>query len=82
MLLPLLVSVVLSTPPGPTVSDVACQSVADCWLDADSRPIKRPKKFRGKAIPQGDCGSRLQWLRNKLECSQKLCTVTYVGDRC
>jgi len=82
LLLPLLVSVVLSTPPRTTVSDVACKTVEDCWLDADAKPIKRPKKFRGKPVPRGDCGEKLMWLRHRLACEQSVCTVTAIGDRC
>ena len=80
ILLPLLASVVLSG--SPIVSDVPCETVADCWLDADSKPIARPKKFRGKPVPHGDCGRKIQWLRNKLSCEQNLCTVLNIGDRC
>ena len=76
MLAALLVALVLSADPVP------CQTVADCWLDADSRPIARPKKLRGKPIPKGDCGRKLQWLRHKLACEQNVCTVTNVGDGC
>lgn len=82
LLLPLLVSVVLSSEPTTTVSEVACQSVSDCWLDEDSKPIARPKKFRGKPVPRGDCGKKLQWLRNKLACEENVCTVTHIGDKC
>ena len=82
MLLLGLLMTVLSAEPNVTVSDVACQSVGDCWLDADSKPIARPKKLRGKPIPGGDCGARLQWLRNKLACEKSVCVVRNIGDRC
>lgn len=81
LLLPILVSLVLAQPKT-TVSDVSCQTVADCWIDADAKPIERPKKYRGKAIPRGDCSKKLLWLRNKLTCEQNLCTVTHIGDKC
>ena len=82
-MLPLLVVLVLSTDPRVKVSQVACQSVAECWLDADSKPIARPKKLRGKPVPRGDCsGKKLQWLRNRLACEENLCTVTFIGDKC
>ncbi len=80
LLLPLLVSVVLSA--SPIISDVPCQSVADCWLDAASKPIARPKKLRGKPVPRGDCGKNLQWLRTRLTCEQRVCTALVIGDRC
>ncbi len=82
ILLPLLMSVVLSADPKTTISDVPCQTVADCWLDADAKPIKRAKKLKGKAIPHGDCGSKLLWLRNKLSCEENVCVVKLIGDKC
>ncbi|MBS1151739.1 MAG: hypothetical protein H6Q89_3437 [Myxococcaceae bacterium] len=82
LLLPLIASLLLATAPRVTVSAVACQSVADCWLDEEAKPIKRPKQHRGKPLPAGDCGKKLKWLRNRLACEQSVCTVTFVGDRC
>ena len=82
LLLPALLSIVLTTPPRPTVSEVACVSVAECWLDADGKPIARPKKLRSKSVPRGDCGKGLLWLRHKLACTENLCTVTFIGDKC
>jgi hypothetical protein len=82
LLLPVLIAVVLSSPPKSTVSEVACQSVADCWLDAESKPIARPNKLKGRAVPRGDCGKKLQWLRNRLACEESVCTVTFIGDKC
>ena len=81
MLLALL-CVLLTTPPRTTVSEVACQTVAECWMDEDAKPIARPKKLRGKPVPRGDCGKKLLWLRNRLTCEENLCTVTHIGDRC
>ena len=81
LFLPLMVSLVLRAPPV-SVSEVPCQTVAECWMDPDAKPIKRPKQHRGKPVPRGDCGRSLQWLRNRLACQQGVCTVTHVGDRC
>lgn len=72
----------VSTPDRRTVSDVPCKSVKDCWLDPDGKPEARPKAFRNKPIPRGDCGSHLLWLRNELSCEQDRCTATFVGDAC
>jgi hypothetical protein len=81
-----LVAVLLSAEPNPRVSasTVACTTVAECWLDADGKPIARPKKFKGKPLPTGDCGKRLVWLRNQLTCdeTQKVCVAEHVGDKC
>lgn len=59
-----------------------CRTVADCWLDDDGRPIRRPKRFRGKRLPKADCGVHLLWLRNHLSCEQSVCVVTHFADRC
>lgn len=80
MLLPLLVSLVLSSPP--IVSAVPCQTVADCWLDDSGNAIQRPKKLKNKPVPKGDCGKNLNWLRRRLSCDESFCTVQYVGDKC
>lgn len=82
MLLPLLVALVLSSDPRRIVSEFPCETVADCWLDTDSKPIARPKKLRGKPLPRGDCSRKLQWLRNRLACEENVCTVTNIGDKC
>lgn len=80
MTLALLIALVTSTPDAGVVS---CKTVSDCWLDADGHAIARPKKFKGKALPRGDCGKNLLWLRNTLECSDAgLCVATHVGDKC
>ena len=64
-------------------STAACTTVAECWLDADGKPIARPKKFKGKKLPKGTCStSGLLWLRHKLTCQQNLCTAEFVGDMC
>lgn len=83
-MLVLLVTALLAADPDPrrSVSEIACQTEAQCWMDADAKPIARPKKMKGKAFPRGDCGGRLLWLRNKVECQENVCVVRHVGDRC
>jgi hypothetical protein len=44
--------------------------------------IKRPKKYRGKEFPRGDCGANHHWLANRLSCENNVCTVMHIGDRC
>jgi hypothetical protein len=61
---------------------VACETVADCWLDDSGAAIKRPKRHRGKPIPRGDCGARILWLRHKLTCEEKRCVAVHIGDKC
>lgn len=80
MFLPVLVALVLSGEP--VVSAVPCQTIADCWLDPSGNAIARPKKQKGKPLPKGDCGKNLNWLRRRLTCEQKFCTVQYIGDKC
>jgi hypothetical protein len=80
-MLPLLASLLLSAAPL-TPNEVPCQSIEDCWLNELGKPIKRPKRFRGKPLPPGDCGEKLNWLRNKLACEKNVCTALYVGDLC
>jgi len=63
-------------------SPVPCRSIRDCWLDADGTPIARPRRLRGKAIPKGDCGGNILWLRNRLACDQGRCVAAFIGDRC
>jgi hypothetical protein len=60
----------------------ACHSINDCWLDGDGTPIKRPRSKRGKPIPSGNCGGRINWLRYRLGCSEGRCVADFVGDRC
>lgn len=67
-----------SVPP----SGPPCRSVADCWLDDSGQPIARPKKERGKPLPRGNCGGRINWLRNQLNCVEHRCVAFHVGDRC
>lgn len=64
------------------VSDVPCKSVADCWLDANGKPIARPKAKRGRSFPRPDCGKNIVWLRNKLRCEDQVCVSEFIGDRC
>lgn len=66
----------------PVVSTVPCETVAQCWLDTDAKPIARPRGKKGKKIPRGDCGKNLMWLRNKLSCENNVCIVQFVGDMC
>lgn len=79
-----LLTLLLSAEPDPhtTVSTVPCQSVAECWLDANGKPIARPKKQRGRPLPKGDCGKNLLWLRNVLTCEQNVCVARFVSDGC
>lgn len=65
-----------------TVSTVPCRTVADCWLSADGKPIRRPKTQRGRAFPDGDCGKHLVWLQNRLTCENHVCVAELIGDRC
>lgn len=65
-----------------TVSAVPCKTVADCWLAADGQPIGRPRSKRGRALPRGDCGKRLVWLRNRLSCENQVCVAELIGDKC
>ena len=65
-----------------SVSEVPCETVAECWLDDEGQPIARPKKLRGKPVPKGDCGKKKLWLRNRLSCEESLCTVAHIGDKC
>ena len=66
-----------------TTSSVPCKTVAECWLDGAGKPIARPKKFKGKPLPKGECSSRgLLWLRNKLSCEENVCRAEFVGDMC
>lgn len=81
MLLAFTLLMLSQTPP--TVSDVACKTVADCWLDADAKPIARPKAKKGRPLPRGDCGRNILWLRTRLTCSEEnVCVAEHVGDKC
>jgi hypothetical protein len=74
-----------SPPPHPMRDPVVrppCHSINDCWLDVDGTPIKRPKNQRGKPLPSGNCGLRINWLRNRLGCEEGRCVANFVGDRC
>ena len=61
---------------------VPCKTIDDCWLDPSGAPIRRPRKLRKKAIPRGNCGTRLHWLRHVLSCEENVCTAKLIGDRC
>lgn len=66
-----------------TVSEVPCVTVDDCWLDEEGKPIARPKAKKGKPFPKRACGGPgLVWLRNRLTCSNKVCTAEFIGDKC
>jgi len=64
------------------VSPVPCKTVADCWLSADGQAIARPKHKRGRALPRGDWGKNLVWLRNRLSCEAQVCVAVHIGDKC
>lgn len=66
----------------PAPPPVACQTVADCWLDSDGHAIRRPKQHAKKPIPRGDCGKRLLWLRHRLSCEENVCVAIRIGDKC
>jgi hypothetical protein len=61
---------------------VPCKTVDDCWLDKDSNVIRRPKRYRGRALPHGDCGDNIRWLRNRLSCEENVCVAKFIGDKC
>ena len=61
---------------------VQCKTVDDCWLNESGEAIKRPKRHRGKAIPRGNCGNRLHWLRHLLSCEENVCKAKLIGDKC
>jgi hypothetical protein len=61
---------------------VPCKTVDDCWLDDNGHAIHRPKRYRGRALPRGDCDARIQWLRHKLSCEENVCVAKFVGDAC
>lgn len=66
----------------PVKSDVACETVAQCWLDESGKAIARPKSKKGRALPRGDCGRNVLWLRNRLTCDEGVCVSQNVGDKC
>jgi hypothetical protein len=66
----------------PAADGVSCKTIDDCWLGPGGVAIKRPKKYRGKEFPRGDCGANHHWLANRLSCEDNLCKVTHVGDTC
>lgn len=94
MLASIVLALALATQPNTRLrfSDVPCHTVADCWLDAEGHPIARPKRYRGRALPHGDCGKHLTWLDHRLTCtappsadggaSQPMCTAEFIGDKC
>ncbi|MBX7099784.1 MAG: hypothetical protein K1X89_18860 [Myxococcaceae bacterium] len=72
----------LAGAPRVTVSEVPCTTVDDCWLDEGGKPIARPRAKKGRALPRGDCGGKIEWLRNRLSCQNKVCTAELIGDKC
>jgi hypothetical protein len=60
---------------------VPCKTVDDCWLDRSGAPIARPKSKHGHKLPNGSCRDTL-WLDNHLDCTDKVCVVRHVPDRC
>jgi hypothetical protein len=89
-----LASLLISTPLTTAWSDTAvpapkakpapvpCKTVADCWLDADGNAIPRPKRFKGRRLPKGNCGGNILWLTNLLSCEEHVCVSMPIGDRC
>lgn len=59
-----------------------CKTVDDCWLDGSGAAIRRPARFKGKPLPQGNCGSRILWLRTELRCDEGICVARHRGDKC
>lgn len=88
MLLLLVTSLLAAEPdagvnPRLSVSTLVCQTAVDCWMDADAKPIARPKKLQGKEFPRGECTSKkLLWLRNRVLCEENVCVVRHIGDKC
>lgn len=81
--LALILSLLAAPPAVPVpVGPVPCKTVADCWLSAQGQPIARPKAKRGRALPSGDCGKNLVWLRHRLSCEQEVCVAKLIGDKC
>lgn len=73
----------LSAPAAPSAAPlVPCKTVADCWLDADGHAIPRPKRYRGRPLPRGDCGKNELWLSNKLSCEDAVCVARYISNKC
>ncbi len=66
----------------PVVSTVPCKTVAECWLDEEGKPIPRPRSKKGRAVPRGDCGKNLLWLRHRLTCEENVCVSLNIGDKC
>ncbi len=79
-----LLAALLLTDPHLTESTVPCASVADCWLDKEGHPVARPAKLKGRALPRGDCGAKILWLRTTLTCSAEkhVCVAEHIGDKC
>jgi hypothetical protein len=61
---------------------VSCRTVNDCWLAPDGKAIPRPAKFKWRAIPRGDCGKNLLWLRHELTCTENQCVSRNRSDMC
>jgi len=60
----------------------ACATVDDCWLDEGGKAMPRPKKFKKRPLPRGDCGKNKLWLRHELTCTENQCVSRFRGDRC
>jgi hypothetical protein len=82
MLIALAVWLLTAAPEPGAEPRVPCRTVADCWLDRDGKVVARPKQFKGKPLPRGDCGEKLYWLRTHLTCEAKVCVATQQGDKC
>jgi len=61
---------------------VPCDTVAQCWLDPAGKAIKRPVKYAGRRIPQGDCSGKLVWARHRLLCLEHRCESIPIADMC
>ncbi len=64
------------------VSEIPCNTVAQCWLDDAGHAIRRPKKYAGRSLPRADCQGNLLWARYRLLCVQHRCESLFVGDMC
>jgi hypothetical protein len=82
MLTLLLAHLLLADPQPDAGLEVACTTVDDCWLDERGNAIPRPKKFKKRAPPRGDCGKNKLWLRHELTCTENRCVSRFRGDRC
>ena len=50
------------------------------WLDDSGDAIARPKRYKGRRLPRGNCHSLL-WLNHRLACEEHVCVSIYVPDR-